>query len=196
MLIARRRPFAVRKKYGDGFPSRSLIIGWGPVSTWWLHNAEFNSASKPEETIAPSEASPPCSNIQIIKSDRRDARLIIMQTSRSSVRLAEIALSFDTGGMLFPLLVALIAGRDLLLSANLLFVAALGRRAVHNNWRLRAATNQCLARNNKTRCVIRATKDRHEWGIDRGGHKRTVSVGIQAAERCRARSSEGRRVIA
>ena len=60
-----------------------------------------------------------------------------MQTSRSSVRLAEIALSFDTGGMLFPLLVALIAGRDLLLSANLLFVAALGRRAVHNNWRLR-----------------------------------------------------------
>ena len=126
MLIARRRPFAVRKKYGDGFPSRSLIIGWGPVSTWWLHNAEFNSASKPEETIAPSEASPPCSNIQIIKSDRRDARLIIMQTSRSSVRLAEVALSFDTGGMLFPLLVALIAGWDLLLSANLLFVAAPG----------------------------------------------------------------------
>ena len=77
MLIARRRPFAVRKKYGDGLPSRSLITGWGPVSTSWLHNAEFNSASKPEETIAPSEASPPFSNIQIIKSDRCPARLII-----------------------------------------------------------------------------------------------------------------------
>jgi hypothetical protein len=38
--------------------------------------------------------------------------------------------------MLFPLLVALIAGQDLLLSANLLFVAAMGCRAVHNNWRL------------------------------------------------------------
>ena len=83
MRIARRRPFAVRKKYGDGLPSRSLIIGWGPVSTSWLHNAEFNSASKPEETIAPSEAAPPFFNIQIIKSDRRAARLII--TSRSSV---------------------------------------------------------------------------------------------------------------
>jgi hypothetical protein len=35
-----------------------------------------------------------------------------------------------------------------------------------------------LARNNKTRCVIRATKDRPGWGIDRGGHKRKVSVGI------------------
>jgi hypothetical protein len=102
MLIARRRPFAVRKKYGDGFPSRSLIIGWGPVSTWWLHNAEFNSASKPEETIAPSDASPPCSNIQIIKSDRRDARLIIMETSRSSVRLAEVAISFDIVGCCSP----------------------------------------------------------------------------------------------
>jgi hypothetical protein len=130
MLIARRRPFAVRKKYGDGLPSRSLIIGWGPVSTSWRHNAEFNSASKPEETISPSEAAPPFSNIQLIKSDRRAARLIIRLAHQcgSPNTTRKPALSFHADAMLFPLLVALIAGRDLLLCAKHLFVAARLRR--------------------------------------------------------------------
>jgi len=85
MLIARRRPFAVRKKYGAGLPSVSLTVGCGPPSTSRWHSDEFNSASKPACMIAVSKAEPPFSNIQIINSDRRCARLIIMQRSRSSV---------------------------------------------------------------------------------------------------------------